>query len=36
MVFKVRPRTGYEFNYIVIADAIRVVRWYRQSQTVKR
>lgn len=30
------PRTGHGFNYIVMAGSIRVVRWYRQSQNVKR
>ncbi len=30
------PRTGHGFNYRVTAGAIKIVRWYRQSQNVKR
>ena len=30
------PRTGHGFNYRVTAGTIKIVRWYRQSQNVKR
>ena len=30
------PRTGHEFDYCETADGIKIVRWYRQSQNVKR
>jgi plasmid stabilization system protein ParE len=30
------PRTGHAFNYIDIQGVIRIVRWFRQRQDVKR
>ena len=30
------PRTGHAFNYRETATGIKIVRWYRQRQNVKR
>lgn len=30
------PRTGHAFNYRETTEGIKIVRWYRQRQNVKR
>ncbi len=30
------PRTGHAFNYRETVEGIKIVRWYRQRQNVKR
>lgn len=30
------PRTGHAFNYSETSDGIKIVRWYRQRQNIKK